>query len=121
MLLKSAVRAASLAFLCLFAGVAVAQEVKREITRVAGEVYRFQNKFHYSLVTVTGDGVVIVGPINAGAATWLRDNLSTITDNPSPISSTATAIWITHQAARFTSTPVPRLLPRPMHLRPSTV
>lgn len=82
MLLKSVIRAASLAFLCLFATASLAQDVKREITRVAGDVYRFQNKFHFSLVTVTSDGVVIVDPINAGAATWLKDNLSTITDKP---------------------------------------
>ena len=82
MLLKSVIRAASLAFLCLFATVSVAQDIKREITKVAGDVYRFQNKFHFSLVTVTNDGVVIVDPINADAATWLKDNLSAITDKP---------------------------------------
>ncbi len=58
------------------------QQGKREITKVAGDVYRFQNSFHFSLVTVTDDGVVIVDPINRNAATWLRDNLKTITDKP---------------------------------------
>ena len=82
MVLKSVIRAASLAFLCLFATASLAQDVKREITRVAGDVYRFQNQFHFSLVTVTNDGVVIVDPINAGAAGWLKDNLSTVTDKP---------------------------------------
>ncbi len=68
--------------LLVIATMAVAQDAKREITNVAGDVYRFQNNFHYSLVTVTDGGVVIVDPINAGAAAWLKDNLSTITDKP---------------------------------------
>ena len=35
----------------------------RAIERVAGDVYRFQNNFHFSLVTVTDAGVVVVDPI----------------------------------------------------------
>ncbi|WP_108882356.1 MBL fold metallo-hydrolase [Anderseniella sp. Alg231-50] len=81
-MLKSLIRVAVLVSVCLFAGVAGAQDIKREITKVAGDVYRFQNKFHFSLVTVTNDGIVIVDPINADAASWLKDNLSTITDKP---------------------------------------
>jgi len=81
-MLKSVIRAAVLVSFCLLAGAAGAQDIKREITRVAGDVYRFQNKFHFSLVTVTNDGVVIVDPINADAASWLKDNLSSITDKP---------------------------------------
>jgi glyoxylase-like metal-dependent hydrolase (beta-lactamase superfamily II) len=61
---------------------AVAQDVKREIKQVAGDVYRFQNKFHFSLVTVTETGVVVADPINADAAAWLKANLSQITDKP---------------------------------------
>ncbi|MEP1442322.1 MAG: MBL fold metallo-hydrolase [Hyphomicrobiales bacterium] len=61
---------------------AQAQDVKRAITKVAGDVYRFQNNFHFSLVTVTNDGVVVVDPINADAASWLKTNLSSITDKP---------------------------------------
>lgn len=72
----------SLLLAALVATVAHAQETKRAITKVAGDVYRFQNNFHFSLVTVTDDGVVIVDPINAEAATWLKVNLSTITDKP---------------------------------------
>lgn len=53
-----------------------------EITRVAGDVYRFQNKFHYSLVTVTDDGVVVVDPINAQAAARLKEALKAITAKP---------------------------------------
>ncbi len=67
---------------CLFAFSAHAQEAKRSITKVAGDVYRFQNNFHYSLVVVTKAGVVVVDPISKDAARWLRDNLKTITDKP---------------------------------------
>lgn len=60
----------------------VAQSPKRGITKVAGDVYRFQNNFHFALVVVTGEGVVIVDPINAEASTWLKSNLKQITDKP---------------------------------------
>lgn len=61
---------------------AAAQDAKRSITKVAGDVYRFQNNFHFGLVVVTDDGVVVVDPINAGAAGWLKDNLASVTDKP---------------------------------------
>jgi glyoxylase-like metal-dependent hydrolase (beta-lactamase superfamily II) len=51
---------------------AAAQDVKREITRIAGDLYRFQNNFHYSVFLVTPDGVIATDPINAAAATWLK-------------------------------------------------
>lgn len=70
------------AVVMLAAGAAVAQDAQRGIVKVAGDVYRFQNNFHYSLVTVTDAGVVVVDPINAGAATWLKANLGQITDKP---------------------------------------
>jgi len=54
----------------------------RAIENVTGDVYRFKNNFHYSLVTVTDTGVVVVDPINEGAASWLKANLSQITDKP---------------------------------------
>ena len=66
----------------LAAGAVVAQDIPRSIQKVAGDVYRFQNNRHYALVTVTDAGVVVVDPINADAATWLKDNLSQITDKP---------------------------------------
>lgn len=55
---------------------------KRSLTQVAGDVYRFQNNFHYGLVVITDDGVVVADPINAGAATWLKTELATLTDKP---------------------------------------
>lgn len=59
-----------------------AQEVKREITRVTGDVYRFQNRFHVNMFVVTGDGVVVTDPINEEAARWLRAEIGKITDQP---------------------------------------
>jgi glyoxylase-like metal-dependent hydrolase (beta-lactamase superfamily II) len=47
-------------------------EVKREITNIAGDLYRFQNKFHVSVFLVTPEGVIATDPINAAAAEWLE-------------------------------------------------
>ncbi len=69
-------------FVSVFSVSAQAQEAQRSIIKVAGDVYRFQNNFHYSLVVVTDSGVVVVDPINAEASQWLIDNLNTITDQP---------------------------------------
>lgn len=81
-MLKIFIQSTALACLCMLTTISMAQETKRSITKVAGDVYRFQNNFHYSLVTVTDENVVIVDPINADAAVWLKDNLATITDKP---------------------------------------
>lgn len=61
---------------------AAAQEATRAFENVKGDVYRFQNDFHYSLVVATTEGTVVVDPINTEAATWLKTNLSQITDQP---------------------------------------
>ncbi len=62
---------------CLGAGVALAQqEPKRAITRIAGDLYRFQNNFHYSVFLVTPDGVIATDPINADAAAWLKSEIA---------------------------------------------
>ena len=42
----------------------------------------FRTIFNFSLVTVTDAGVVVVDPINKEASTWLKDNLSSISDKP---------------------------------------
>ncbi len=61
----------------LGAGLALAQDgPKRAITRIAGELYRFQNNFHYSVFLVTPEGIVATDPINAEAATWLKGELA---------------------------------------------
>lgn len=67
--------------LCLsFASTTFAQD--RNITNIAGDVYRFQNKFHYSIFVITGDGVVVTDPINSEAAAWLSDEIGKRTDQP---------------------------------------
>ena len=48
----------------------------REITRIAGEVYRFRNNNHYSVFAVTPAGVIATDPINADAARWLRAEIT---------------------------------------------
>jgi glyoxylase-like metal-dependent hydrolase (beta-lactamase superfamily II) len=62
--------------------VTLAQEVKREITRVTFDIYRFQNRFHNNMFVITGDGVVVTDPINEEAAGWLRAEIAKLTDEP---------------------------------------
>jgi len=54
----------------------------RAVTNIAGDVYRFQNKFHFSIFVVTDDGVVVTDPINTEAALWLRSEIGKLTDKP---------------------------------------
>lgn len=56
----------------------LAQEVKRSIEPVAGDVYLMRNNFHNSLLVATEEGVVRVDPINAEAGEWLNSNLGQI-------------------------------------------
>ena len=78
----SPIRTAAGVLFALIMSSTMAVAAERAITKVAGDVYRFQDRFHYALVTVTDESVVVVDPINADAAAWLRDNLKTITDKP---------------------------------------
>ena len=65
-----------LVLVCLYLGLAFAQDApQREITQIAGDLYRFQNNFHYSVFLVTPEGIIVTDPIDADAATWLRDEL----------------------------------------------
>ena len=70
---------ALIALLALASGdAALAQsEPKREITQIAGDLYRFQNKFHYSVFLVTPEGVIVTDPVNAEAAGWLKSEIAT--------------------------------------------
>lgn len=72
----------SLAGAMALATSALAQDATREIQNVKGDVYRFQNNFHYALVVATDAGTVVIDPINADASGWLKENLATITDQP---------------------------------------
>jgi glyoxylase-like metal-dependent hydrolase (beta-lactamase superfamily II) len=71
---------ASVLMVALFAlsGAALAQgDAKRSITQIAGDLYRFQNNFHFSVLLVTPDGIIATDPINADAAEWLKAELAT--------------------------------------------
>jgi glyoxylase-like metal-dependent hydrolase (beta-lactamase superfamily II) len=68
--------ALALAVVALAVGPARAQqEPVREITRLAGEIYRFRNNLHYSIFAVTPAGIIVTDPINADAAQWLKAEL----------------------------------------------
>jgi glyoxylase-like metal-dependent hydrolase (beta-lactamase superfamily II) len=68
--------------LTLLASKVQAQDAKRSITKVAGDVYRFQNNFHVNVFTITSAGVVVTDPINADAAGWLKAEIAKLTDQP---------------------------------------
>jgi glyoxylase-like metal-dependent hydrolase (beta-lactamase superfamily II) len=53
-----------------------AQTDDRSITKIAGDLYRFQNRFHYSVFLVTREGILVTDPINADAAKWLEAELA---------------------------------------------
>ncbi len=58
-------------------GAALAQDApKRAITQIAGDLYRFQNNFHFSVFLVTPEGVIVTDPINADAAAWLKGEIA---------------------------------------------
>ena len=42
-----------------------AQAPVREITKIAGEIYRFRNNDHFSVFAVTPAGIIATDPINA--------------------------------------------------------
>ncbi len=51
------------------------QQPVRKITNIAGDLYRFQNRFHFSVFLVTRAGIIATDPINADAARWLKTEL----------------------------------------------
>jgi glyoxylase-like metal-dependent hydrolase (beta-lactamase superfamily II) len=55
---------------------AAQQAPTRTITHITGDLYRFQNNFHYSVFLVTPDGVIATDPINADAAAWLKGEIA---------------------------------------------
>ncbi len=61
---------------------AIAQDAKRAVTHIAGDVYRFQNNFHFSVFIETEEGVIVTDPINAEAAAWLKGEIAKQTDKP---------------------------------------
>ena len=76
---KLALSVATAVLMLLPSAAALAQQPPqppvREITKIAGEVYRFRNNNHYSVFAVTPAGVIVTDPIDAGAAQWLKDEI----------------------------------------------
>jgi len=70
----------SMTILILGTGSGLAQDVKREITRVTDDIYRFQNQFHVNMFVITDSGVVVTDPINQDAAKWLRREIGKLTN-----------------------------------------
>jgi glyoxylase-like metal-dependent hydrolase (beta-lactamase superfamily II) len=58
--------------LLLVPGLVLAEEPTRKITNIAGDLYRFQSNFHFSVFLVTPEGVIATDPIDAEAAKWLK-------------------------------------------------
>ena len=52
------------------------EDHERELQHISGDLYRFQNLPHYSMVLVTADGIIFADPINTEAAAWLKDELA---------------------------------------------
>jgi Metallo-beta-lactamase superfamily len=80
--MRKAVLAVGLAWLPL-AGAAAGQAPGappaaplRSITRIAGDVYRFQNDQHFGMFMVTPQGVVLVDPINLDTANWVKGEIA---------------------------------------------
>ena len=62
--------------LAAISGGALAQsDPQRSISQIAGDLYRFQNQFHFSVFLVTAEGIIATDPINADAARWLKGEL----------------------------------------------
>ncbi len=51
------------------------QKPVRKITKIAGDLYKVQNMFHFSVFLVTPAGIIATDPINADAASWLKAEL----------------------------------------------
>ena len=45
---------------------------KRSFVKVTGDIYRYQNNFHFGMAVETKDGVVVTDPINSDMVKWLR-------------------------------------------------
>ncbi len=61
---------------------AFAAEPKRELVKVKGNLYRFINNHHASVVYDTKDGLIVGDPINREAALWLQAELQSRFSKP---------------------------------------
>jgi glyoxylase-like metal-dependent hydrolase (beta-lactamase superfamily II) len=53
-----------------------------EITKLADDVYLFRHQFHQAIFITTSEGVIVTDPISAEAATWLKAEITKLTDRP---------------------------------------
>ena len=70
------IAAAYLAIVLLAPTAVWAQDAKRAITQIAGDLYRFQNNFHFSVFLITPAGVIATDPISTEATTWLEAEIT---------------------------------------------
>lgn len=68
--------------LSLSLNLSLAQDAKRSITNVKGDVYRFQNNFHVNVFVITDDSVIVTDPIDANATDWLVSEIRKMTEKP---------------------------------------
>ncbi|MCC6138991.1 MAG: MBL fold metallo-hydrolase [Nitrospira sp.] len=69
----------------LLPGLVVSAQQSRpdhEITKLADAVYLYRHHAHQALFLTTPQGVIVTDPISVEAATWLKAELKTLTDQP---------------------------------------
>lgn len=76
MICKRITGIAVLALACLIYAMPSYAAANRSLTLINGDLYRFQNNFHFSVVLVTDAGVMVTDPINKDAAQWLKDEIA---------------------------------------------
>lgn len=75
--------AVALALACALPAAALAQDSSAySITKIADELYRFQNATHRSVFLVTPEGIVVTDPISPDVAKWLKGELQRRFDLP---------------------------------------
>jgi len=53
-----------------------------DITKLADDVYLFRHEFHQAIFIITPEGVIVTDPISAEAASWLKAEITKMTDKP---------------------------------------
>lgn len=53
-----------------------------DITKLADDVYLFRHEFHQAIFIITPEGVIVTDPISTEAASWLKAEITKMTDKP---------------------------------------
>ncbi len=69
-------------FLFAFTNSSIQAQSTNAITKIKGDVYRYQHNAHYSVFMVTDDGIIVTDPISEEAATWLNGELKSRFNKP---------------------------------------